>query len=119
MLLVKRRAFLSHIAAGFSAAMVLPLYGGRAGATDGASTTHAVDIKKFKFAPDILAVKPGDVIIWTNFDIAPHTATANDESWDTGTLKKGESHSMPVTQDMHLEYFCRFHPHMKASLQLK
>ena len=118
MRLLKRRAFLVHIG-WFSTAMVLPLGGGRASATDYASTTYKVDIKKFKFAPDKLTVKPGDVIIWTNFDIAPHTATANDESWDTGTLRKGESHSILVTKDMHLEYFCRFHPHMKASIQLK
>ena len=111
---VTRRNFLKNIAAVCSAAVAIPFGAIKARAAN----THKVEIRKFKFKPEKLSVKPGDTIVWTNFDLAPHTATANDESWDTGTLKKGESHSMLVSEEMHLDYFCRFHPHMKAALQL-
>ncbi len=62
-------------------------------------------------------VKPGDTIIWTNQDIAPHTATALDDSWDTGTITKGKSKNILVTENFLPQYFCRFHPQMRATLQ--
>ena len=87
-------------------------------ATSVRAAEHVVEILAFKFVPDRLAVKTGDKITWVNRDIAPHTATAADRSWDTKRLKKGESVSIAVTDTMQLGYFCRFHPHMKATLVL-
>lgn len=114
-----RRDILANTVAVFSATVVFPLLSSSAGATAKAPVTHQVEIRKFKFSPERIEAKPGDTIIWTNFDIAPHTATANDKSWDTGTIKKGESKSLLVTKDLHRDYFCRFHPHMKAGIQLQ
>ena len=79
---------------------------------------HEVKIKKFKFSPKKLEVAVGDRIRWTNLDIAPHTATAVDESWDTGTLEKDESAEIEITSDSGSKYMCLFHPHMKASITL-
>ncbi len=76
-----------------------------------------IEVKNFEFvAPEDFNPKPGDIIIWKNLDIAPHTATALDKSWDSGPLKTGESWSIVITAGMNLEYFCRFHPMMKAAL---
>jgi plastocyanin len=88
-------------------------------ATAEEGTTHTVAIKAFKFDPPSLNVKAGDKITWINEDLAPHTATAKDKSWDTGRLKKGQSKTIEVTADFSLDYFCRFHPNMKAALQLE
>ena len=79
---------------------------------------HVVTIERFKFVPADLEVKLGDTITWTNSDIAPHTATAADRSWDTGPIKKGEERSMTVTEGMASEYFCRFHPAMKGRISV-
>lgn len=79
---------------------------------------HHVEIRDFSFTPEVLSVKLGDTIIWTNQDIAPHTATARDNSWDTGTLAKGQSKEIKVTGKMKADYFCRFHPMMQAKLRL-
>ena len=79
---------------------------------------HHVEISGFSFNPEALAVKPGDTIIWTNQDIAPHTATASDNSWDTGTITQGKSKKIRITRDFSPEYFCRFHPQMRAKLQI-
>lgn len=114
-----RRDVLVNTVAVISATAVLPLLSGSADATDNTPVTHQVEIRKFKFFPERVEAKPGDTINWTNLDIAPHTATANDKSWDTGTLKKGESKSLLVTKDMRPDYFCRFHPHMKAGIELQ
>ena len=80
---------------------------------------HIVMIKSLKFKPSVLSVQPGDTIKWINQDVVPHTATASDKSWDTGRLNKGESKSLTVTTDMNANYFCRFHPNMKAMLEIK
>ncbi len=79
-------------------------------------TEHVVEITGFKFIPESLSVKAGDTIKWINKDIAPHTATADDMSFDTGELKQNESRSITVSSDQTISYFCRFHPAMKASL---
>ena len=77
---------------------------------------HEVRIKGFKFVPENLAAKPGDSITFINEDIAPHTATADDKSWDTGAIKKGESVTVEVNQGFASAYFCRFHPKMRATI---
>jgi plastocyanin len=84
-----------------------------------AKTIHEVSIHKFKFQPKSLTVKPGDVIRWTNFDLAPHTATAAEGDWDTEALSKGESVEIGVKADMTPDYFCAFHPHMKGSVSVE
>ena len=80
--------------------------------------THEVEIVKFKFVPARLLVRPGDTISWTNRDVVPHTATAINKSWDTRSIRKNMSKSLPVTADMSEAYYCRFHPAMKAQLEL-
>ncbi len=82
-------------------------------------TAHRVEIRKFRFAPDRLAVRPGDTITWTNRDIAPHTATARGGGWDTGTLRQGESATIAVEPGMAAEYVCRHHPAMQAVLAVE
>lgn len=79
-------------------------------------TLHEIEIKEFAFDPAILEVRPGDRIRWTNQDISPHTATADDGGWDTGELKKGESVTLEVTTSMTVPYFCAFHPTMRAKV---
>jgi len=87
-------------------------------AGESSAKQHMVVIKNFEFSPSQLVIKPGDTITWTNQDIAPHTATAQDKSWDTGELKKGESNTIEVTENFATAYFCLYHPMMKAQLEL-
>lgn len=79
---------------------------------------HKVDIKSFKFSVKELSVKVGDTITFTNKDSGAHTATADDKSWDTGRLKKGQSKTIKVTAGMTLGYFCDIHRSMKAKLKM-
>ena len=107
-----RREILAQTMAASAAMALLPV----GSVTASTPVTHQVEIKRFKYVPDTLTVKPGDRIVWTNRDIAPHTATGVDESWDTGKLAQDEAQTMTVTPDMQTEYFCRYHPNMKARL---
>lgn len=83
-----------------------------------AATAHKVDIRGFAFQPKSLDVQVGDTVTFTNRDSAPHTATASDKSWTTGTLNSNESGEITVAAGMEGAYFCRFHPGMKGKLAI-
>ncbi|MBO6726594.1 MAG: cupredoxin family copper-binding protein [Rhizobiaceae bacterium] len=116
-----RRSVLAGGVAAFAAALSgVRVVRGHDGEDHGAegAVHHLVTIERFKFEPAELSVSVGDTITWTNADIAPHTATAEDGNWDTGTIKKGEAISITVAPGMTGGYFCRFHPAMKAELEI-
>lgn len=79
--------------------------------------THVIEIVGAAFDPKIIKVAPGDSVTWINRDIVPHTATAVDESWDTGILQKGQQYTQQFNADATADYFCRLHPGMRARLQ--
>lgn len=87
-----------------------------ASVTHAETTTHHVEIQKLKFVPATLDVAPGDIIVWTNLDIVPHTVTALDGSWDSGNLDFEAQWSTTVTATMSSSYICRYHPAMKGAL---
>jgi plastocyanin len=101
-----RRQFLLAIAVGVHA---LPLR-----AQTPARLTHRVRITKFTFEPALIEVRAGDVIEWTNQDLVPHTATANDHSWDTGSLENGVTSRIVMRAPGMFAYRCAFHPHMEG-----
>jgi plastocyanin len=77
---------------------------------------HNIEILDFAFFPAEISVNVGDTITWTNTDIAPHTATAFGNGWDTQELKRGEAASLVVTRGMKQRYFCRYHPVMTGKI---
>lgn len=79
---------------------------------------HEVEIRSFKFDPEIVQVRIGDTIRWTNRDLAPHTATAVEFGWDTQALEQNETGEVLVTEGMETSYFCMFHPHMKGRIEI-
>ncbi|MGI9485124.1 MAG: cupredoxin domain-containing protein [Geminicoccaceae bacterium] len=108
---IKRRRFLAG-----ALGLPIALVGSAKLVFAGPKPLHDIEIKAFAFNPPILEVRPGDQIRWTNLDISPHTATAEDGSWDTGELEKGQSRTVDVTETMSAAYLCAFHPSMRAEL---
>src|SRR3954449_619137 len=88
----------------------------RSHATVTAAASTGVTIKNFKFTPGTSSVHAGDTITWTNQDIAPHTATAKDGSFDTGTINKNKSGSHTFTKAGTFPYICSIHPNMKGTV---
>lgn len=82
-------------------------------------TSEPVTIRDFAYAPGNLQVPVGATVTWTNYDDAPHTATAKDRDWDTGTLDKGESGSITFRTAGDFTYYCTIHPSMVARLQVR
>jgi hypothetical protein len=75
-----------------------------------------VTIVDFNYNPGSITIHTGDTITWTNTGSQPHTATANDHSFDTGILNKGQSGSHVFNQAGTFSYFCTVHPFMKATV---
>ena len=78
----------------------------------------AVSIEGFAFAPDTLVVAPGTTVTWTNEDPAPHTVTAEDGSFDSGTLEPGETFSAEIGGSGVVVYLCQIHPDMRGEISI-
>jgi len=82
-----------------------------------ASTAEAqVVMKAISFQPAELTVHPGETVEWKNEDIVAHTVTANDGSFDSGSIQPGSTWKMTIKNAGTLEYHCRPHPNMIAKL---
>ena len=91
-------------------------FGREAQAADGRHVV--IEIANFEFAPNAPILKPGDVIVWINKDIVPHTVTANNGSWESGPIDSGGEWRMVVEIDLFEAYQCRFHPSMTGQLAI-
>ena len=83
-----------------------------------ASKSEKVDIVEFTYQPDPVVVQVGGKVIWQNQDTAPHTATADDGSFDTGTIEKGKIGSETFKEAGTFTYFCEIHPTMHGSVEV-
>jgi LPXTG-motif cell wall-anchored protein len=81
-----------------------------------AAASASVTISDFKFTPSTVTVNEGDTVTWTNDGPTVHTATAEDGSFDTGILEKGDSGSATFTQAGTINYICQPHPNMKGTV---
>jgi plastocyanin len=77
----------------------------------------AVTIAKFAFAPASLTVSPGQSITWTNTDPVAHTATSDDNLWDSGGLPPPNgSFSTMFSEPGTYAYHCSIHPFMRGTI---
>ena len=81
-----------------------------------ASDSSSVTIKNFAFDKPLMSIKKGTTVTWKNEDSAPHTATANDGSFDSKNLSTGNSFSFKFEKAGTFDYHCTIHPSMKASV---
>lgn len=84
-----------------------------------ASASGSVTITDFEFTPATITVNEGDTVTWTNKGPTLHTATAEDGSFDTGNLDKGEKGSATFTSAGTIPYICTPHPFMKGKVVVK
>ena len=80
---------------------------------------HVVSMSEFKFRPAVIHAVVGDTIVWQNHDIVPHTAHADDGSWDTGHLAANEQRITVVLKRGNYEFTCLYHSNMKGKLFVK
>jgi plastocyanin len=92
---------------------------GNAPAPSGEAVRAAkVRIVEFVYGPDPVTVQVGGKVTWQNEDTAPHTATADDGSFDTGTIERGKIQSETFKQAGTYPYFCEIHPTMHGTVEV-
>ena len=78
----------------------------------------AVQIANFTFKAQVLTVKPGTTVTWTNADDIPHTVTSIGR-FRSKALDTGDTYSFTFTTPGKYEYFCSLHPHMQGSIMVE
>jgi plastocyanin len=72
-----------------------------------------------QYNPRLVDVHLGDTIAWTNDDVVPHTATARDRSFDSGSVDVGSSWRWTAEKKGSFPYVCTFHPTMEGVITVK
>ena len=81
-----------------------------------AQDSSAVSIVDFAFQPASIMIASGTTVTWTNTGNAPHTATADDGSFDSGQLTNGQTFSQTFSTPGTFTYHCNVHPFMTAMI---
>ena len=68
-------------------------------------------------SPAEATAKVGDTIEWINKDVFAHTATARNGDFDVAMPPK-KTVILVLKKAGTVEIYCRFHPHMKATLTI-
>lgn len=100
-------------------AAVVTLLGGYLPAHAGGQATHTVTIEAMQFSPATIEVNAGDTIVWRNGDPFPHTATAQDRSFDSGEIPPGGSWKFKAVKKGLHPYVCTLHPTMKGTVNVR
>lgn len=89
-----------------------------AASSGGGGGAMTINIKDFAFSPNPIEVPKGTVVKVVNDDDAAHTATADDKSFDTGELGKGDSKDITLSKEGEIAYHCAIHDYMKGVIQV-
>jgi plastocyanin len=79
------------------------------------AATIQITMENLVISPAEASAKVGDTIEWINKDIFAHTATARNGDFDV-TLQPKKTGTLVVKKAGTIDYYCRFHPNMKAVL---
>jgi plastocyanin len=81
------------------------------------AATIQITMTDLVFAPAEVSAKVGDTIEWINTDVFVHTATARNGDFDVMMPPKKTVTSVLKKTGI-VEYYCRYHPNMKAVLTI-
>jgi plastocyanin len=79
------------------------------------AATIQIVMENLVMSPPEATARVGDTIEWINKDIFAHTATARNGDFDVTMPPKKTVTSVLKKAGM-VEYYCRYHPNMKAVL---
>jgi plastocyanin len=82
-----------------------------------AATVH-ISMENLEISPAEVSVKVGDSVEWTNKDELAHTATARNGDFDVNLPPK-TSATFVVKKAGTVDYYCRYHPNMTATLKIQ
>jgi plastocyanin len=77
---------------------------------------NTVSVKNMAFSPASLSVAPGTTVTWVNNDGVAHTVTADDGTFDSGSIAPGNSFTHTFSSAGTVNYHCSIHPMMKGAV---
>jgi plastocyanin len=81
------------------------------------AATVQITMRDLEITPAEANAKVGDTIEWVNEDIFMHSATARNGDWDV-ELPPNKTVTLVLKKAGAIDYYCRFHPNMKARLTI-
>jgi plastocyanin len=81
--------------------------------------TNTVNIVNMAFAPGVITVSAGTTVTWTNNDNMAHTVTADDNSFDSGSIGMGSTFSKIFSTPGTYPYHCIIHSTMNGTVVVK
>jgi amicyanin len=75
-----------------------------------------VTIHNFAFGPQVVTVKAGTTVHWTNRDAEAHTVTSDNGVFNSPVLQPGTSYSHTFTKPGTYSYHCSIHPFMTGKV---
>ena len=84
-----------------------------------APAASSVQIGNFTFKSQVLTVKPGTTVTWTNADDIPHTVVSKDGVFKSKVLDTGDKFSFTFAKPGQFGYFWSLHPHMTGTIVVK
>jgi plastocyanin len=80
--------------------------------------TFVVSMQITGFEPQILNVASGDRVTWVNKDLFPHTATADDKTFDSHSIAPTGMWTFVSGKPGTYAYTCIFHTTMKGTIRV-
>jgi len=80
---------------------------------------RTIAIDAMQFAPDSMAVRVGDTVVWVNKDPFPHTVTSSVGGFDSHEIAPGKSWRYQARKAGVFPYVCTLHTTMKATLRVE
>jgi len=81
------------------------------------AATIQITMDNLVVSPAETSAKVGDTIEWINKDVFAHTATAKSGDFDV-MLPPKKSATLVLKKAGTVDYYCRYHPNMKATLKV-
>lgn len=74
-----------------------------------AASSKTVNLEAAAYSPKTVSVPVGTTVVFKNVSAFPHTATADNGSFDTGMIPAGSSKSIKVSKAGTFPFHCEFH----------
>ena len=71
------------------------------------------------FSPNPIVISAGGTVTWTNNDNTSHTSTADDGSWNSGSIAPGSQFSRTFASTGSFTYHCAIHPGMVGTVTVQ
>jgi amicyanin len=84
--------------------------------TNTAVATDAVHVKKFAFSPEVVTVKVGSTVVWSNDDSIQHDVTFDGGGIVSSVLNHNDTFSHTFLTAGTYHYICSIHPFMHGTV---